>query len=231
VTALLLIGDTPLLLDSAVGATDVLYAMILVMYWQVRERPIVAGLLLGLAAATRQQAWFFAPYLLYLGWRTDGWRDLAQRLLPAVGVFLACNLPFILLNAHDWLAGVMGPMADPLFAQGVGLIALSIAFLKQQIGPPALYLALEAIGMVLAFRLYMRRCLASPGLAMLLPILPIALAWRSLHTYFLILPLLATAVLTCDDSDETEPELSARRSEARRDVLSTATAPPEPQLA
>ncbi len=212
VTALLLLGDTPLLLDSAVGATDVLYALILVMYWQVRERPIAAGLLLGLAAATRQQAWFFLPYLLYLGWRTDGWRDLWRRALPAAAVFAACNLPFIILNPGDWLAGVLGPMTDPLFAQGVGLIALSIAFLKQQIGPPLLYAVLELVGIALAFRLFMARCMTAPGLAMLLPLLPIALAWRSLHTYFLILPLLATAVLT---SAAPEANTSPKGSPAR----------------
>jgi hypothetical protein len=212
VTALLLLGDTPLLLDSAVGATDVLYALILVMYWQVRERPIAAGLLLGLAAATRQQAWFFLPYFLYLGWRTGGWRDLWRRALPAIATFVACNLPFFVLNPGDWLAGVTGPMTDPLFAQGVGLIALSIAFLKQQIGPPLLYALLEIAGIALAFRLFMARCMTAPGLAMLLPLLPIALAWRSLHTYFLILPLLATAVLTSAAPEAMQEKGRAARS-------------------
>ncbi|MGH2344936.1 MAG: hypothetical protein ACRDG4_06890, partial [Chloroflexota bacterium] len=79
VTGLLLLGDAPLLLDSAVGATDVLYATLLVVYWQLRDRPLVGGLVLGLAAATRQQVWFFLPFLLYLAWRNYGWRDVVQR--------------------------------------------------------------------------------------------------------------------------------------------------------
>jgi len=209
--ALLLIGDAPLLLDSAVGATDVLYALILVIYWQVRERALAAGLLLGLAMATRQQAWFFAPFLIYLGWRTGGWRDVKLRLLPALLVFALCNLPFILLNPGDWLAGVLGPMRDPLFAEGVGVIAVPIALLKQQLGPPMLYAGFELVAYGLAFRLFMRRCLTAPGLAMLLPLLPLAFAWRSLHTYFLVLPLLATAVLANSESVN-----AARRTVRRR---------------
>lgn len=196
-TGLLLLADTPLLLDSSSGVTDVLYALILVLYWRFRERAILAGLLLGLGAATRQQVWFFAPFLLYLGWRTGGWTDLHKRLWPAIAVFLACNLPFIVQSPQDWLAGVLGPMRDPLFAQGIGLIAVSIAFFKQHPGPPLLYTLLEAITYIMAFRFFMRRCLVAPGLAMLLPLLPIALAWRSLHTYFVVLPLLAVAVLAC----------------------------------
>lgn len=198
-TALVLLADTPLLLDSSVGATDVLYALLLVLYWQHRDHPLAAGLLLGLAAATRQQAWFFAPFLLYLGYRTGGRRDLALRAGMAAAVFLACNAPFIQRSPHDWLAGVLGPMADPLFAQGIGLIAMAIAFTKGHLGPPFLYAVLEALALVGLFRFYMRWCLTTPGLALLLPLMPLALAWRSLHTYFLVLPLLATAALASRD--------------------------------
>jgi hypothetical protein len=84
-----------------------------------------------------------------------------------------------------------------MFAQGVGLITLSIAIFKQHPGFPLFYTALEAVSYVAAFRLFVRRCITAPGLAMVLPLMPIALAWRSLHTYFVILPLLALAVLAC----------------------------------
>ena len=211
ITALLLLGDAPLLLDSAVGATDVLYAMILVMYWQLRHRPLSAGLLLGLAIATRQQAWFFAPFLLYLGWRTGGWRDVRIRLLPAVMVFAVCNLPFIVLNPGDWVSGILGPMRDPLFAEGVGIVALPIAVFKQQLGSPVIYAVLELVTYCIAFRYFMRRCLTAHGLAMLLPLLPLVFAWRSLHTYFLILPLLATAVLASSEDLRSMRQAVTRR--------------------
>src|SRR5581483_426271 len=94
---------------------------------------------------------------------------------------------------------IMAPMVDPLFAQGIGLIALVIAFAHGHLGPPILYTVLEAAALIGAFRFYMRWCLSTPGLALILPLLPLALAWRSLHTYFLVLPLLATAALAAGD--------------------------------
>lgn len=194
-TGLLLLADLPLLIDTSQGVTDVLYALILIAYWRLRDRPILAGMALGLAAATRQQVWFFVPFLLYLGWREGGWADLRRRGSTMVVIFLASNIMFIAPSPSDWLAGILGPMRDPLFAQGIGVISLAIAVFKQHPGTPFMYTLLEAAGFLFAFRLFMKRFSASPGLAMLLPLMPIALAWRSLHTYFVVLPLLAIAVL------------------------------------
>ncbi|HVA90185.1 MAG TPA: hypothetical protein VNL71_10110 [Chloroflexota bacterium] len=213
-TGLLLVGNTPLILDSAVGATDILYATLLVIYWQVRERPLVGGLVLGLAAATRQQVWFFVPFLLFLAWRWHGWHDLWRRSSVALAVFIGCNLPFILMGPQNWLAGVLGPMTDPLFAQGIGLIALTIALFQQHIGPSSLYAVLEGVALVGCFWLYTRHWQRAPGLAMMLPLIPLALAWRSLHTYFMVLPLLAIAVLACP------PTIWKRPGSTRRDLAS-----------
>jgi hypothetical protein len=212
VTGLLLLGDAPLMLDSAVGATDVLYATLLVLYWQWRDRTLMGGFVLGLAAATRQQVWFFLPFLLYLAWRQHDWRDAVQRGALAAAVFLGCNLPFIVMGPGDWVAGVLGPMTDPLFAQGIGLIALTIALFQQHIGPSILYAVLEGLALVVCFWLFTRQWHRAPGLAMLLPLMPLALAWRSLHTYFLILPLLATIVLTCPPGTRKALGLTTSRS-------------------
>jgi uncharacterized membrane protein len=201
------------LLDEVGGVTDILYALLLVLFWAFRDRPILAGLMLGLAAATRQQAWFFVPFLLYLGWRTGGSADLRRRGLSSLAVFVGCNLPFLWMNPSDWLAGLAGPMRDPLFAQGVGLIDLSIAGLLP-LFHPVFYAVLELLVWGACFRFFMRRCLSAPGLAMLLPILPLVFAWRSLHTYFLVLPLLATAVLAFTDRRPAHSALRARERHA-----------------
>jgi len=209
IVGLLLLGDTTLLLDEVGGVTDILYGFILVVYWALRDRPLLAGLLLGLAAATRQQVWFFLPFLLYLGWRVRGRRDLRQRGLSALAIFLLCNAPFLWMNPGNWFAGVLGPMRDPLFAQGVGLINLSIVGLLPLVHP-IWYGLLECVVWVGAFRFFTRHALNAPGLALLLPLLPLVFAWRSLHTYFIVLPLLATAVLAFSHqhvSDHIESDL------------------------
>jgi hypothetical protein len=97
------------------------------------------------------------------------------------------------------VAGILGPVREPLFAEGIGLIAVMIAIFKQHPGIPAYYTILEVVTYLLLFRAYIRRWAIAPGLAMVLPLMPLALGWRSLHTYFIVLPLLAVAVLAAPD--------------------------------
>jgi hypothetical protein len=194
VLGLLLLGNTPLLLDEVGGTTDSLYGLILVLYWQCRTRALLAGLLLGLGTAIRQQVWFFLPFLLYLGWRGGGRADLARRAGGTLAAFLACNLPFIAAGPGAWLTGVLGPMRDPLLAEGVGFVSLSLGKILP-LWPSRVYGGLELLLFILAFACFTRWCAVAPGLAMVLPLLPLVFAWRSLHTYFLLLPLLAAAVL------------------------------------
>src|SRR5260370_29404933 len=134
------------------------------------------------------------PLLRYVGWRGHGWAELGLRAGAALAVFAGCNLPFILLGSGDWLAGVTGPLHDPMFALGVGLVVLSIAKVLP-LWAAATYLKLELAAYALAFGFYTRCWRKMPALALLLPLIPMALAWRSLHTYFMFLPMLATAAL------------------------------------
>src|ERR1035437_977451 len=157
VTALLLLGNTSLLIDGVGGLTDATYALFLMLYWFTRERVLAAGLLLGLAVATRQQAWFFVPFLLYLGWHEGGWSDLWRRGGLMIAVFVGFNLQFIIMSPSDWAIGVIGPMRDPLFALGVGLIDLSIAKILPLM-PASAYLAMEAVAYVAAFVYFARNC-------------------------------------------------------------------------
>jgi len=89
------------------GANDLLFvAMVLGAVLLAREgRTVVAGALLGLACATKQLAWPFAPFLLVglTGARTfDGlaaaWRRLLRPLGAAAAVFLLVVLPVAALD-------------------------------------------------------------------------------------------------------------------------------------
>ncbi len=192
--ALLLLGNAPLVIDGAGGLTDASYALFLVLYWFNRKRALPAGLLLGVAIASRQQAWFFVPFLLFLAWRECGTRDLWKRVVLIALVFLGFNLQFIVASPSDWISGVLGPMRDPMFALGVGLIDLSIAK-ALPLFPAVVYVLLEVSAYIGAFVFYVRRCANAPALALLLPLVPMFFAWRSLHTYFMFLPVLAVAAL------------------------------------
>ncbi|HEX4163746.1 MAG TPA: hypothetical protein VHZ05_14700, partial [Acidimicrobiales bacterium] len=87
---------------------------------------------LGLACAVKQTPWFCVP-LLVIGLGIEArrrgepvWRVPARYLAVAVGVFAACNLPFVIWGPRAWVDGVLLPFSKPLVADGQGLVTLAI---------------------------------------------------------------------------------------------------------
>ncbi len=165
------------------GNLDIFYALLIVLAWLLRERAWWSALFLGLALASKQLAWFFIPFYAIMIWRQYNFMEVVRRFTIAGGVALAINLPFILWNPHAWLAGVMAPIADPMFPMGAGIISLSSTPLLP-IFPPLVYDALEAGAMLLALAWYWRLCKERPEAALVLAVIPIFFAWRSLPSYF-----------------------------------------------
>ena len=109
------------------GATDGLYALLVLSGWVLRDRRWASAVLLGLAAASRQQAWFYLLFYAVLIWQTYGRREALWRLGIVAGVFVGLNAPFFVTAPGAWAAGVLGPMRDAMFPRGTGIVALSIA--------------------------------------------------------------------------------------------------------
>lgn len=180
---LLALANLPMLTAAMSGSLDVFSILLVVLAWLLREKRWLSALFLGLALASKQLAWFFVPFYLILIWRQHNLREAIWRVLAAGSLALAINLPFILWNPEAWLAGVLAPMADPMFPQGVGLINLSTYHLLPYL-PSWCYLALEASAMAGMLAYYWRICRVCPEAALLLAVLPLFLAWRSLPSYF-----------------------------------------------
>ena len=100
------------------GANDLVFvAMLLAAVLAARAgRPVVAGALLGLACATKQLAWPFAPFLLVAlaGARSFGdlaglatWRRLVLPLAAAGGVFLAVVVPVAALDPRAFWGDIV----------------------------------------------------------------------------------------------------------------------------
>jgi len=89
-----LLGAASLEAFTVGGSADLLYALPLVAAWLWRERRW-SGLLYGVAAATKQIAWFFAPFYFLQLLATQGWRVAAKRMAQAGAVFAIANLPFV----------------------------------------------------------------------------------------------------------------------------------------
>ena len=99
------------------GANDLVFvAMLLAAVLAARaERRVAAGALLGLACATKQLAWPFAPFLLvalagarsFHDWKTaEPWKRLKAPLAAAAAVFLLVVLPVAALDARAFWADV-----------------------------------------------------------------------------------------------------------------------------
>ena len=179
----LAMANVPMWVSTIGGNLDIFYTLLIVMVWLLRDKRWSSALFLGLALASKQIAWFFIPFYMIMVFRHYGVKEVVYRLLIAGTIGLAFNLPFILWNPQAWLAGILAPIADPMFPMGVGLINLSISHLVPFL-PKWLYTFLEAIAMLASLVWYWRICKRVPEAALLLAVLPLFVAWRSLTSYF-----------------------------------------------
>jgi hypothetical protein len=188
-----LLGAASLAAFTVGGSSDLLYALPLVIAWMYRDRKW-AGVPLGIAVATKQIAWFFAPFWIIAVITERGWRVAARDTAIAAGIFAATNLPFIVHDPQAWIAGLLTPVLEPMFARGAGLV-----FLSTNGGLPLLpavaYTVAEAIAGIICLVVAWRTRRTSPELGAVLAIVPLFFAWRSLFSYFFLLPLFALAAV------------------------------------
>jgi uncharacterized membrane protein len=114
---------------------------------------------LGLACAVKQTPWFCLPLLLIgLGIEATRrgeapWRVPARYLLVVVGVFAACNLPFVIWGPRAWADSVLLPFSKPLVADGQGLVTVALHGLTGGVVLPLLSVAaaLAYVALLAAF--------------------------------------------------------------------------------
>src|SRR5438876_886334 len=177
------LANVSMVISVASGNLDVFNILLIVVAWLLRERGWWSALFLGLALSSKQISWFFVPFYAIMIWRQYNIMESVRRLSIAAIVALLTNLPFILWNFQAWIAGVMAPMADPMFPQGVGIVGLSTTPLLPFF-PQLVYNVLELAAMLVALIWYWRICKERPEAAMVLAIIPLFFAWRSLSSYF-----------------------------------------------
>jgi len=172
----------------ATGTNDTLYVLFVLVGWMLRSRLWLAALFMGLAASTKQIAWFYVLFYLILVLRETGWRPALHSLGGILVVFSAINLPFIIDAPQHWLEGVLGPVMDPLFPKGAGIVAFSVAGI---LPPNALVFTLmEVAVLIVAAIWYYRAGYRYPQVGLLLAVLPLFFAWRSFSFYFYFASLL-----------------------------------------
>ncbi|TDE52868.1 DUF2029 domain-containing protein [Nonomuraea mesophila] len=76
-------------------------SMGMLLAW-ARKRQVLAGVLLGLAIATKFYPLMFVGALFLLTWRTARWRPFLVTMASAVGAWLVVNLPFMVFAWDGW---------------------------------------------------------------------------------------------------------------------------------
>lgn len=180
---LLAMANIPMWVSTFGGNLDIFSTLLIILAWIQRGHRWNSALLLGLAVASKQTTWFFIPFYIIMVWRNESLKEAIYRVTIAGCLGLCINLPFLIWNPQMWLAGILAPIADPMFPLGVGIINLSTTHLLPYF-PYWVYAVLEGCAMLGSLLWYWHHCRQHPEAAMLLTVLPLFFAWRSLPSYF-----------------------------------------------
>jgi hypothetical protein len=186
------VGNVVILRQNILAGVDPTWWALLTVAWIFVESRVLSPIAVGLAIASRQPAWFAAPFYVLAIWKRDGRAEAARRAAIIVIVGLAPNLPFMIENPDAFFDGVSAPMLGALAPYGVGFVRLGIdgAF---PLLPRAVYSALSLVSLVALVGVLWRFWRHVPIGALIFPFVPLYLAWRSLQNYFGSIPLLAMA--------------------------------------
>jgi hypothetical protein len=193
VVPLLVLADLPLIMLTSGGQPDTIYGCFLLLGLAEWRSIWKSSLAMGMAVGTKQIAWFFLPFYLILVVREYGIREGAKRIGVIVAMYLLLNGFFIAESPSAYLAGISGPMSDPMFPLGTGLIALFVAgFIPM--APKAFFAVTEMLAWAGGVAYFARTRLLIPATMGALAALPLFFAWRSLANYFYLAPLLTLAI-------------------------------------
>ena len=178
-----IVGNSIIMRQNVLAGVDPLWAILTVFGFVFIARRWSSPILIGLACATRQPAWFFAPFYLVAVWKRDGRREALRRLGIAAVAGALPNLPFFVAAPGAFLGGVLLPTLGPLEPYGVGLIRFAIDGqipLLARGAYGALSIGAMAASIVVLWRFWRRL----PNGTLVFPSTILWFAWRSLQNYF-----------------------------------------------
>jgi uncharacterized membrane protein len=186
------VGNTVIVRQNILAGVDPTWWALVTLAWIFVESRWFSPIAVGLAVASRQPAWFGAPFYVLGIWKRNGRAEALRRAAIIAVVALLPNLPFMIDNPNAFFDGVGAPMLGALAPYGVGFVRLGIdgAF---PLLPRAVYSVLAGISVIALAAVLWRFWRLVPIGALIFPFVPLYLAWRSLQNYFGSIPLLAMA--------------------------------------
>lgn len=196
------VGNAVISRQNVLAGVDPTWAIATLLAFVFVARRWWSPILMGLAIAARQGAWFFAPFYVLAVWTRRGRAAAIRAAAIAAMTAIIPNLPFFLMSPGDFLFGVTEPLLDALEPYGVGLIRFSMdGYLPFM--PRAAYAVLSIAALVGFIVLLARRRRDFPTGILVFPSVVLWLAWRSLQNYF---SFAAVFALAGDEELATPPE-------------------------
>jgi uncharacterized membrane protein len=192
---------------------DPTWALLVMAAWILRRHRWWPAVLIGLAIADRQPAWFVAPFFFLAIAHEVGWRETIRRAAVATLLAIAVNLPFIVPAPERAIGGIFSPIFAPLVSDGVGLMRYGVAGAIPLL-PQAAYTLIAVGVLVLLLVVLWRRPQMLAGAPLAWPFLPLYFAWRSLQNYFAAAPLFA--LIADEELEERRASVTPPRGEMDR---------------
>ncbi len=203
--AVVLVLGLPFLFDYTIGGDIVTmtipFLLVLAYHWtdtgrlgRLDRMSIIRAVCLGVAVSISQFPWFVAPFVIVGLWhlrqREVGGRIATRVVAQFTGIvattFVLINAPFIVWNAGDWLAGILGPLDQHAIPFGQGLIDASV-FYRVGGGDLAYYTygaAFIFLALLVWFSVYFERLWKA---TFVLPSAVFLFSTRSLSEYFIMM--------------------------------------------
>lgn len=184
------VGNTVIVRQNILAGVDPTWWGLMALAWIFVESSWLSPIAVGLAVASRQPAWFGAPFYLVGIWKRNGRAEAFRRAAIVCAAALVPNLPFIIANPAAFFEGIDAPMLGALAPYGVGFVRLGLDG-PFPLLPRAVYGALAAVSFIALMAVLWRFWRSVPIGAVIFPFVPLYLAWRSLQNYFGSIPILA----------------------------------------
>jgi uncharacterized membrane protein len=177
------VGNGAIARQNVLAGVDPLWAVLVALGFLFGSRRTLSPILIGLACATRQPAWFFVPFYVLAVWKQHGAREAGRRSIIVASAALVPNLPFLLVHPIPFLTGVFGPILAPLEPYGVGLVRFGMDGILP-LFPRGVYGVLSALAIVALLAVLWRSWRKLPNGTLTFPAVVLWFSWRSLQNYF-----------------------------------------------
>jgi len=203
----------------AVGESGaIIFPFLLIAWMTIGRNNLVSMIFMGIAAATKQTAWFFLPFYLILLWQTSGVKSAGAAVGIITAIFGVFNVYFIAQDLRLWVESVTSPVTMNMFPLGVGFVSLVTSGLIN-VNTSMPFSIAEIAVFAAAVIWYARYVKKYPDAGPVLAVLPLFFAWRSLWTYFFYITIIIFAMMLMRGGERKEGEILPIRTKGGNSKL------------